>query len=235
MRNRVLIKSIERIVRRAKNPNFRFDPNLPTSMLLSLIANQCASRLRGFKLILRGRLVKGLQLGAHVQLKNFSQIELGAGIKLSDYVALDGMGVGNITLGDGCSIGSYSRIIISTSYSNLGEFITFGSNVAIGDFSYIGGAAGVSIGQGTIVGQYLSIHPENHVFESTEIPIRFQGVTRQGVEVGENVWIGSKVTILDGAKVGNGAIICAGAVLTAGDYPPGAVIGGCPAKIIRLR
>ena len=235
MRNRVLINSIERIVRRSKNPDFRFDPNLPASMLLSLIANQCASRLRAFKLILRGRLIKGLQLGVQVRFRNLKNIRFGAGIKLSDYVFLDGMGVGTITLGDGCSIGSYSRVIISTSYSNLGKFITFGANVAIGEFSYIGGAGGVSIGRDTIVGQYLSIHPENHIFTSAEIPIRFQGVTRQGVKIGENVWIGSKVTILDGVNVGDGSIICAGAVLTAGVYPPRVVIGGCPAKVIRSR
>ena len=235
MLNEYIIKIIEASVRRAKNPEFRFDSNITVSLLVSLILSQLAFRIRALKLIPRGLLIKGLQLGVQVRFRNLKHIRFGVGIKLSDYVFLDGMGVGNITLGDGCSIGAYSRIIISTSYSNLGEFITFGSNVAIGDFSYIGGAGGVSIGQGTIVGQYLSVHPENHIFESTEIPIRFQGVTRLGVEIGENVWIGSKVTILDGVKVGDGSIICAGAVVTAGVYPPGVVIGGCPAKTIRLR
>jgi acetyltransferase-like isoleucine patch superfamily enzyme len=235
MLNEYIIKIIEASVRRAKNPEFRFDSNITVSLLVSLVLSQFTFRLRGLKLIARGRLIKDLQLGVQVRFRNLKNIRFGAGIKLSDYVFLNGMGVGNITLGDGCSIGSYSRIIISTSYSNLGEFITFGANVAIGDFSYIGGAGGVSIGRDTIVGQYLSIHPENHIFTSAEIPIRFQGVTRQGIKIGKNVWIGSKVTILDGVNVGDGSIICAGAVLTAGVYPPRVVIGGCPAKVIRSR
>ena len=235
MGNRVLIKSIERIVRRAKNPNFRFDPNLPTSMLLSLIASQCASRLRAFKLILRGRLIKGLQLGVRVQLKNFSQIELGAGIKLADAVVLDGLGSGTLSLDDNCSIGAYSRLVISTSYSDLGKFIKLGKNVGLGEFSYIGGAGGVSIGSDCIIGQYLSIHPENHNFDSLDMPIRHQGVTRLGVTIGENVWIGAKVTITDGVRIGNGSIIAAGAVISKGTYPENSIIGGVPARVIRSR
>ena len=235
MRNQLLINSIERIVRRTKNPNFRFDPNLTSSMLFSLIANQCVSRLRALKLIFRGRLVKGLQLGTRVELKNFSRIELGSGIKLENGVVLDGLGSGKLSLDDNCSIGAYSRLVISTSYSDLGKFIKFGKNVGLGEFSYIGGAGGVSIGSGCIIGQYLSIHPENHNFDSLDIPIRHQGVTRLGVKIEENVWIGAKVTITDGVRIGKGSIVAAGAVISKGTFPENSVIGGVPAKIIRSR
>ena len=146
MRNQLLTKSVEKIVRRAKNPKFRFDSKLTTSMLFSLIANQCVSRLRAFKLIFRGRLVKGLQLGTRVELKNLSRIELGSGIKLANGVVLDGLGSGKLSLDDNCSIGAYSRLVISTSYSDLGKFIKFGKNVGLGEFSYIGGAGGVCCG-----------------------------------------------------------------------------------------
>ena len=170
-----------------------------------------------------------------MRLKNLHNIKLGAGVKLSDYVLLDGLGVGKLSLGDGCSIGSYSRLIISTSYSNLGQGITFGSNVTIGEFSYIGGAGGVSIGKDTIVGQYFSIHPENHNASSLDIPIRQQGVSRLGVTIGENVWIGAKVTITDGVCIGSGSIIVAGSVVLKGDYSANSVIGGSPARIINSR
>lgn len=235
MAYRMLKAGIEILVRRTKNPSFKFDNDLTMRMMLTLIGDQLMYRLRALKLILRGRLTRNLQLGMGVRLKNLHNIKLGAGVKLSDYVLLDGLGVGRLSLGDGCSIGSYSRLIVSTSYSNLGHGINFGANVAIGEFSYIGGAGGVSIGKDTIVGQYLSIHPENHVTESKQTAIRFQGVTRRGVEVGNNVWIGSKVTILDGVSVGNGCVVCAGAVLTAGEYPAGSVIAGVPAKVMRQR
>lgn len=53
-------------------------------------------------------------------------------------------------------------------------------------------------------------------------------------EIGNDVWIGERVSIINGVKIGNGAIIAAGAVVTK-DVPPFAIVGGVPAKIIRYR
>ena len=105
----------------------------------------------------------------------------------------------------------------------------------IGEFAYIGGAGGLKIGSETIVGQYLSIHPENHTFSDLEIPIRNQGVSRKGISIGKNVWIGSKVTILDGANIGDGCVIAAGSVVISGQYEKNSIIGGMPAKILKKR
>lgn len=52
--------------------------------------------------------------------------------------------------------------------------------------------------------------------------------------IGNDVWIGSRVIVMQGLKIGNGAAIGAGAVVTK-DVPPYAVVAGCPAKIIRYR
>ncbi len=54
------------------------------------------------------------------------------------------------------------------------------------------------------------------------------------LKIGNDVWIGANVLILDGVTIGNGAIIAAGAVVTK-DVPPYAVVGGVPAKIIKYR
>ena len=54
------------------------------------------------------------------------------------------------------------------------------------------------------------------------------------VIIGNDVWIGAKVTILGGVKIGDGAVIAAGAVVTK-DVPPYAIVGGIPAKLIRYR
>jgi len=62
-----------------------------------------------------------------------------------------------------------------------------------------------------------------------------QGVTRIGIEIGKNCWIGAKVTILDGAKIGNGCIIAAGSVITNKEFPDNSVIAGIPGKIIKTR
>lgn len=54
------------------------------------------------------------------------------------------------------------------------------------------------------------------------------------INIGNDVWIGTRAIILDGVNIGNGAVIAAGAVVTK-DVPPYAIVGGVPAKIIKYR
>ena len=232
---KLLIRMIESFVKKNKNPNFKFDSHVSISILVELMITQLAMRTRSLKLVFRGRVENKLQLGKKVSLKNLSKIKFGSGVKLSDYVLLDGLGSKKIVIGDNCTIGAFSRLITSTSYSDLGLGIVLGNNVGIGEWCYIGGAGGVSIGDGTIAGQYLSIHPENHRSDDLFVEIRLQGVTRQGISVGKNVWIGSKVTILDGSNIGDGCILAAGSVVTGGDYPENSIIGGVPARVLGRR
>lgn len=57
---------------------------------------------------------------------------------------------------------------------------------------------------------------------------------KYGVIIGNDVWIGARVTILGGLKIGDGAVVGAGAVVTK-DVPPYTIVGGVPAKIIKMR
>jgi acetyltransferase-like isoleucine patch superfamily enzyme len=52
--------------------------------------------------------------------------------------------------------------------------------------------------------------------------------------IGSDVWIGAQVVVLQGVHIGHGAVIAAGAVITR-DIPPYAIVGGVPAKVIRMR
>ena len=104
-------------------------------------------------------------------------------------------------------------------------------NVYISSKAVIG--KNVKIGDDTIMGNFISCHAENHNYADAAVLIRQQGVTRNGIVIGKNCWIGSKVTILDGAQIGDGCIIAAGAVVPAGVYRSNAIYGGVPAKFIK--
>ena len=118
--------------------------------------------------------------------------------------------------------------------SCLGKGLIVGDNVGLGTHGFWGCAGGIEIGSDVIFGNYVSLHSENHNFKDLIKPIRLQGVNHKGIKIGSNCWIGSKVTILDGATIGNGCIIAAGAVLK-GIFPDNVIIGGVPARILKYR
>lgn len=161
------------------------------------------------------------------------QLVLNGGlVRLEENCVVDCLSKEGVRLGLNFKLGAQSRLIASGSLTDLGIGITVGDNVGIGEFAYIGGAGGTKIGSDTIIGQYFSAHPENHVFADLNLVIREQGVTRVGIEICDGCWIGAKVTITDGVTIGPRSIIAAGSVVTS-SFPGDSLIGGVPARLIR--
>ncbi len=127
------------------------------------------------------------------------------------------------------------------------------NNVVLGSYSYIGKN---SLIQNVKIGKFCSIannviiglgkHPVKNFSTS---PIFYRKKNTLGINlfkenmdfnqyeetiIENDVWIGARVIILDGVKIGNGVIVAAGAVVTK-DVPDYAVVGGVPAKIIKYR
>ncbi len=123
---------------------------------------------------------------------------------------------------------------------NIEKHAVFGSgrNVSIGDNSGIGMncviKGPVEIGNNVMMGPDCLILTSYHNFDRTDIPMNQQGGGLKPVVIGDDIWIGTRVTILPGVKIGNGVIIGAGAVVTK-DIPDYAIVGGVPAKIIKYR
>lgn len=224
---------IEKIIRK-RNPLFRFDPGLNTTALVSFVWQQAFGMFRGLKTLFYFKMPKAAIFGRGVKMFNTPKINYGRFLKLGDYVYISALGRKGVFIGDNVGIGAFSRVVVSTSFNQLGDYIRIGNNVGIGEFAYLGGAGGLEIGDECIIGQYLSCHPENHIADSTEVSIRYQGVSRKGIKIGKNCWIGSKVTILDGVEIGDGCIIAAGAVVTK-SFPANSIIGGVPAKLLKTR
>jgi acetyltransferase-like isoleucine patch superfamily enzyme len=75
---------------------------------------------------------------------------------------------------------------------------------------------------------------ENHNFDNAAQPMNTQGVSNRGIRIGNDVWIGACVTILDGVNVGDHSILAAGAVVTK-DVMPYEIVAGVPARRIKSR
>ena len=217
-----------------KNADFKLDKAVSSSTILQLAFQKVWQKIRSLKLLLHGKLPQQLYLGKSVQFFNASNIEFGKWVQLEDHVRVSGLSKDKVVFGNNVRIGAYSQVIAATSFNNIGAHIRIGNNVGIGEFAYLGGGGGLEIGDDCIIGQYFSCHPENHLFGDTEELIRMQGVTRKGIKIGNNCWIGAKVTVLDGVKIGAHCVIAAGAVVTK-DMPDYTVIGGVPAKVIKQR
>lgn len=228
------MKNIVQKLVRFRNPIFQFDTELNNIALIHFFWVQCWDMLRGCKVLFLGRKPKGMLRGKGVSFFNMPNIQWGKFLRLGNQVHISGLGKSIVRFGNDVAIGDFSRIVISTSLNNIGKGITIGNNVGIGEFAYLGGAGGLEIGHECIVGQYFSCHPENHIHADLSTSIRHQGVSRKGIKIGNNCWIGSKVTILDGVELGQGCIVAAGSVVNK-SFPKYSIIGGVPAKLLKTR
>jgi acetyltransferase-like isoleucine patch superfamily enzyme len=105
--------------------------------------------------------------------------------------------------------------------------IRIGCQSLIGEYTVIRGQGGVTIGDRVYTSPLTQIIAVNHVFSDRQRPFIDQGITAE-----DDVWLGSGSIITDGVRVGRGAVVAAGAVVTS-DVPPGVVVGGVPARVLR--
>lgn len=151
--------------------------------------------------------------------------------------------VGRLASARSCTFGRYNTLYAGSVLEN----------VALGDLSYVSRRARLHnvtvgryccIGPETLVGlgrhptrQFVSSHP---AFYSTLAQAQLTFVSEQKFEefrtvtIGNDVWIGARAIVLDGATIGDGAIVAAGAVVS-GEVPPYAIVSGVPAKLARYR
>lgn len=114
-----------------------------------------------------------------------------------------------------------------------------GLNVEMGDGSGIG--EGTRIPSDTIIGKYVILSREcfilsaNHRFDRTDIPLCQQGMLpRERTVIEDDCWIGMRTILTPGRHVKTGTIVGMGSTLTK-DFPPYSIVGGAPAKLIRIR
>lgn len=224
------------IVRRLKGRAYVIDEKIGGSTLVRVVLDRLVCLVRG--LYYRTGLASGgswfVFVGPGAQIRNPGYLRLGKGVTIGAGCVLNGLSSEGINIGDNVSIGQYSIIEATGVLTDLGKGVSIGAGSGIGAYSFIGAAGGVQIGSNVIMGQRISFHSENHNFDSPDVDIKYQGVTRQGIIVGDNCWIGANVVVLDGTVIGRGCVIAAGSILR-GEYPEDMLIAGVPAKVKRSR
>jgi maltose O-acetyltransferase len=107
--------------------------------------------------------------------------------------------------------------------------IVIGEGTRVGDHAFLDGRAKLIIGKEVDIASYVLIYNSEHNLKSDE----FTAIEEE-VEIGDYSFIGPRVIILPGVKIGTGAVVAAGAVVTK-DVEDYAIVGGVPAVKIGER
>jgi len=121
----------------------------------------------------------------------------------------------------------------STLFQGSGR-IVFGKRSICGPHCVFGSNESIEIGDDVLIAGSVNIRDSNHLFDRTDIPIVAQGIRSAPVRIGDGAWLAQGASILQGVTVGDHAIVAAGAVVNR-DVPRGAIVGGVPARVLRMR
>lgn len=114
-------------------------------------------------------------------------------------------------------------------YTDFGKNITIGKNVFFNTGCTFQDRGGITIGDGTQIGQNVVLCTLNHGIAPEKRNITYPSP----IVIGKNVWIGAGVTVVPGVTIGDNAIIAAGAVV-AKDVPTNTAVAGVPAKFQKM-
>ena len=230
---RDIINSMIRFIK--KDNSYQLSPHLSLLDLLSISFIKAIHLIRGFIVqLISLKKPKVMFIASGVKLLNRRHLNVCGTLTIGRNVTIDSLSSEGVKLGHNVNIPDGSFIRCTGVISELGKGLTVGNNTGFGHYNFINAQGGVEIGDDVIMGSHVSILAENHNFDNLDEPIRLQGVTRKGIVIESNVWIGANVTILDGVRIHSGSVIGAGSVVTK-SIPANSLAVGSPCKVIKTR
>jgi len=161
------------------------------------------------------------------RVRGHQNIFLGSNVIVRQGAEIDATN-GTVRLGDNVIICSGAKIL------TYGGNIILGKDCTVNPYVILYGHGNLRIGDSVRIAAGTIVIPANHKFDRTDVPIWRQGVNRLGIEIGNDVWIGSNACILDGVNIGDGVVVGAGSVVTC-NIEPRTVVGGVPARVLKRR
>ena len=119
--------------------------------------------------------------------------------------------------------------ILTPFICDFGNRLKFGKNVFINHSAIFSASGGIEFEDGVSLAPGVRIATINHDFNERHTKYTYGKVT-----IKKNAWLGIGVTVCPGVTIGEYAVVAAGAVVTK-DVPDYAVIGGCPAQVIKMQ
>lgn len=178
----------------------------------------------------RGRLL----VGRRVQIRFPRYVSVGYNVSLGDETYVSGLSISGVRIADHVRIREHVWIQATATLDEPGVGVSIGERTYVGPRCTFGAGGGLTIGRRVLFGAAVHLLAENHQVDDPARAIDEQGVTRRGITIEDEAWIGNAAIVLDGVTVGRGAVIGAGAVVTR-DVPPMAIAVGNPARVIRRR
>jgi acetyltransferase-like isoleucine patch superfamily enzyme len=232
----MLRQLLEKLGTRIKHDqSYRIDAAVSSGALVRFSLRRLIMSLRGVALVSRtGHWVYPVFVGRGVVVTDAPYLRLSPGVTIGDYCRLDCLGRAGIFLGPGTTLRRGVHIEVTSNLKNLAYGCKIGSRVGLSEGTFVGAKGPVRIGDDTDIGPGCKIIAENHSFDDISRPIREQPLSREGISIGGDCWLGANVVVLDGCSIGSGTVVAAGSVVTH-DVEPDVVVAGTPAKTVRSR
>lgn len=160
------------------------------------------------------------------RLRSRGGIRIHPSARVSLRAIIETNGGGEITIGANCEIHPYSVI------KSYGGQVVIGDNCSLNMFAILNGHGGLTIGNGVRIASHTVVIPSNHVIGDNGVPLYLRGVVSKGIQIHDNVWLGSGCVILDDVTIGENSVVAAGAVVN-NDVDKSTIVGGVPSKLIK--
>lgn len=145
-------------------------------------------------------------------------LSIGRGVNFS---VTDG---GELYFNSGCSVDHNASLIVKTGKLSVGP------NAHIGIGAIIVARDSIRIGSNALVAEYVTIRDQDHAFDGVAVTAS-NGFRTAPIFIGNNVWLGAKVTVTKGVTIGDNVIVGANSVVTR-DIPSNCVAAGVPARVL---